>query len=95
MYSWGNACRGRTIFFFADSLLPRPAPPELRLHARRDRHNFIDLHVFVRRIQRMAGSVEFLGRLEHGLSAEGSPSIVAGEQSLEFADDLLGGGFRP
>ena len=42
----------------------------------------------------MTGSVEFLGRFEHGLRAEGSPGIVAGEQGLEFADDLLGGGFR-
>ena len=42
----------------------------------------------------MAGSVEFLGRLEHGLRAEGSPRVVAGEQGLEFADDLLGCSFR-
>ncbi len=42
----------------------------------------------------MAGSVEFLGRLEHRLRAECGPGVVAGEQGLEFADDLLGGGFR-
>ncbi len=42
----------------------------------------------------MSGGVEFLGRLEHGLRAEGSPGIVASEQSLEFTDDLLGGDFR-
>lgn len=41
----------------------------------------------------MAGSVEFLGRLEHGLRAEGGSGIVSGEQGLEFADDLLCGGF--
>ena len=42
----------------------------------------------------MAGSVEFLGRLEHGLRAECGTGVVAGEQGLEFADDLLRGGFR-
>ena len=38
--------------------------------------------------------MEFLGGLEHGLRAEGGPSVGACEQGLEFADDLLGGGFR-
>jgi len=38
--------------------------------------------------------VEFLGRLEHGFVAECGPGIVSGEQGLEFAYDLLGGGFR-
>jgi len=42
----------------------------------------------------MAGGVEFLGRLEHCLHAQCGPGIVAGEQSLEFTDDLLGGGLR-
>lgn len=42
----------------------------------------------------MAGGVEFPYGLEPGLRAEGGPGIVAGEQGLEFADDLLGGGFR-
>ena len=41
----------------------------------------------------MAGGVEFLGGLEHGLRAEGGPGVVAGEQGLELPDDLLGGGF--
>jgi len=41
----------------------------------------------------VAGSVEFLGGLEHLLRAEGSPGIVAGEQGLEFTDDLHGVGF--
>jgi len=40
----------------------------------------------------MAGGVEFLGRLEHCFGTQGSPGVEAGEQSLEFADDLLGGG---
>ena len=39
----------------------------------------------------MAGGVEFLGRLEYRLGTEGGPGVVAGEQGLEFADDLLGG----
>jgi len=39
----------------------------------------------------VADSVEFLGGLEHGLRAEGSPRVVSGEQGLEFADQLLGG----
>ena len=38
--------------------------------------------------------MEFLGRLENCLRAEGSPGVVSGEQGLEFTDDLLGGGFR-
>ena len=38
--------------------------------------------------------MEFLGRFEDRLRAEGGPCVVAGEQGLEFADDLLGGGFR-
>ena len=38
--------------------------------------------------------VEFLGGLEDSLRAEGSPGVVAGEEGLEFADDLLGCGFR-
>jgi hypothetical protein len=42
----------------------------------------------------MAGSVEFLGRLEHCLRAQRCSGIVASEQGLELADDLLGGGFR-
>ena len=42
----------------------------------------------------MAGSVELLGRLEHGFRAERGPGVVMGEQRLEFTDDLLGGGFR-
>ena len=42
----------------------------------------------------VTGHVEFLGRLEHGLCAEGGPGVVSGEQGLKFADDLLGGGFR-
>lgn len=42
----------------------------------------------------MAGGVEFLGRLKHGFSTQGSPGIVASEQGLEFTDDLLGSGFR-
>ena len=71
-----------------------PAPPELRLHARRDRHNFVDLHVLLCRIQRVAGGVEFLGGLEHGFCAQGGPGVVAGEQGLELTDDFLGGGFR-
>ena len=37
--------------------------------------------------------MEFLGRLEHGFRAECCPGGVAGEQHLEFTDDLLGGGF--
>ena len=32
--------------------------------------------------------------LEYSLRAEGSPGAVAGEQCLQFADDLLGRGFR-
>ena len=40
----------------------------------------------------MTGGVEFLGRLEHGFGAQGGPGVVAGEQSLEFADDFFGGG---
>ena len=66
---------------------------KLRLHARSDRHDLVDLHVLLRRIQRVAGSVEFLGRLEDRLGTEGRPGVVAGEQGLEFPDDLLGGGF--
>ncbi len=42
----------------------------------------------------MACGVEFLGRLENRFCAERTPGIVAGEQGLEFADDLLGGGFE-
>jgi len=42
----------------------------------------------------MAGGVKFLGRIEDRLGTEGGPGVVAGEQGLEFADDLLGGGFR-
>ena len=42
----------------------------------------------------MAGDVEFLGRFEDRLGAEGGPGVVAGEQDLEFADDLLGCVFR-
>ena len=42
----------------------------------------------------MTGGVEFLGRLEHGFRAEGGPGVVAGEQGLEFADDLLCRSFR-
>jgi len=42
----------------------------------------------------MAGGVEFLGRLENRLRAEGGSGIVSGEQGLKFTDDLLGGGFR-
>ncbi|MFZ4778971.1 MAG: hypothetical protein ACOYM3_26695 [Terrimicrobiaceae bacterium] len=38
--------------------------------------------------------MEFLGWLEYRLRAEGGPSVVAGEQGLEFTDDLLGGSFR-
>ena len=52
------------------------------------------LHVLLRRIQRVAGGVEFLGWLEHCRRAECRPGIVLGEQGLKFADDLLGGGFR-
>jgi hypothetical protein len=37
--------------------------------------------------------MEFLGRLEHCFCTLGSPGVVAGEQGLEFADDLLSGGF--
>ena len=71
--------------------LPRPASTELRLHARRYRHNFIDLHVLLRRIERVTGSVEFLGWFEHHLRAEGGSGIVSGKQGLEFTDELLGG----
>jgi len=42
----------------------------------------------------MADGVEFLGGLEHSLRAQRSPGIVAGEQGLEFADDLLCRSFR-
>ena len=42
----------------------------------------------------MAGGVEFLGRLEHDLRAEGGPGVVTGEQGLKFPYDLFGGGFR-
>ncbi|MCX6972331.1 MAG: hypothetical protein NTV93_19580 [Verrucomicrobia bacterium] len=42
----------------------------------------------------MAGGVEFVGGLEHGLRAEGGPGVVSGEQGLQFTDDLLGNGFR-
>ncbi|MEI6494230.1 MAG: hypothetical protein WCO94_16920 [Verrucomicrobiota bacterium] len=37
--------------------------------------------------------VAFIGPFEHGLGAERGPDVVAAEQDLEFADDLLGGGF--
>jgi len=42
----------------------------------------------------MAGSVEFLGRLENRLRTQGSLGVVAGEKGLEFADNFLGGSFR-
>ncbi len=42
----------------------------------------------------MARGVEFLGWLEQSLRAQRGPGIVADEQGLEFADDLLGGSFR-
>ena len=42
----------------------------------------------------MAGCVEFFGRLENRLRAQGGPGVVADEQGLEFADDFLGSGFR-
>ena len=90
---WGGMPAGAAPSFsarsqhFAGLLLPRPAPPKLCLHARRGRNNFIDLHVLLRRIHHMAGRVEFLRRLEHGLRAEGGPGVVSGEQGLEFADD--------
>ena len=42
----------------------------------------------------MEGGVEFRGRLEHGLRAEGGSGVVAREQGLEFTDDFLGGGFQ-
>ncbi len=42
----------------------------------------------------MSCSVNFLVRRERGLRAQGSPGVVAGEQGLEFTDDLLGCGFR-
>ena len=38
--------------------------------------------------------MEFLGRLEHDLRAEGGPGVVTGEQGLKFHYDLFGGGFR-
>ena len=75
-------------------LLSSPTPPELRLHARSYRHHLIDLHIFLSRIHRVTSRVEFLGGLEDSLRAEGSPGVVAGEEGLEFADDLLGCGFR-
>lgn len=71
--------------------LPRSPPHELRLHAGRHRHHLFDLHVLIRRLKRVAGSVKFLSRLEHRLRAERSPGIVASEQGLEFTDDLFGG----
>jgi len=43
------------------------------------------------KLRHSAGGVEFLGRLEAKLCAEGSPGVVAGKQCLEFTDDLLGG----
>lgn len=49
---------------------------------------------FLRRKQRVAGHVEFLHRLEHGFCSQCSPGVVAGEQGLEFADNLLGCCFR-
>lgn len=67
---------------------------EFSLHAGSDRHKLVDLHVLIGREQRMADRVEFLGRLEHGFGAEGSPGIVAGEQGLEFTDDFFCGGSR-
>jgi hypothetical protein len=42
----------------------------------------------------VAGGVEFLGWLEYSLCADGGSGVVSGEQGLEFADDLLCGGFR-
>ena len=42
----------------------------------------------------MACGVEFLGRLEYRLCTQCGSGVVAGEQCLEFSDDLLGGGFR-
>ena len=50
---WGEYLLGpRHLFLSVVStsllLLPRPAPPELHLHARRDRHNLVDLHVLLR-----------------------------------------------
>ena len=79
---------------FRPNVFRSPAPPEPRLHARRDRNNLIDLHVLLSRIQRVAGRVEFLGGLENCLGTQGSSGVVAPEQGSKFADDLLGGGFR-
>ena len=73
-----------------EGILPRPTPPTLRLRARRDRTPIVDLHVLLRRIQRVACGMEFLGRLEHGLRAEGGPGVVSDKQGLGFTDDLLG-----
>ena len=42
----------------------------------------------------VAGGVEFLGRLEHRLSAGGGPGIVEGKERLKFADDLPCCSFR-
>ncbi len=71
-------------------------PPELRLHARRDRHHPVDLHVFLSRIQRVVGGVEFLGWLEHGLRAECYPGVVSGKQagSLPMISSAAASGIR-
>ena len=50
---WGEYLLGpRHLFLSVVStsllLLPHPAPPELRLHTRRDRHHFVDLHILFR-----------------------------------------------
>jgi len=77
------------LFCFVELLIPASST-ELRLHARRDWHDFIDFHVFFRRIERVARGGELLSRLEHCFGTQGRPGVVAGEQGLQFADDLLG-----
>jgi hypothetical protein len=42
----------------------------------------------------MSCGVEFLGGLEHCFGTQGGSRVVACEQGLEFADDLLGSVLR-
>jgi hypothetical protein len=72
---------------WADNPLLLLAPPELRLHARADGHDFVDLEILLGREERVSGGVEILVGLNTALalrrlSCRPKSTILAGKFTL-------------
>ena len=64
---------------FAAHSSPVPPLPSFVFTLAATGTTFVDLHVLLLRIQRIADGVKFLGGLENRLRAESGPGLVAGE----------------